>query len=183
MIVDPIKAAVAAIVLALLLLGGWQVKRYGDHRFDAGKAKVQADWDKSREKGRKEVERLQAAAGKVETKTVVEYRDRVQTIRLKGEERIREVQVFVPVGSSVLHGGFRLFHDAAARNEPLPDPAAVADAAPVDAQDVARTVAGNYQSWHEDAARLIALQDYVYALCLTNPPPEGCGPPPARIQP
>lgn len=180
MIVDPIKAAVAAVVLALLLLGGCQIKKYGDSRYDAGKAKVQEDWDKSRAKGRKEVERLQAAAGKVEIKTVVEYRDRVKTIRLKGEEILREVEVFVPNGSCTLPGGFRLLHDAAAGNQPLPDPAAAADAAPVDAQTAARTVASNYQQCHEDAARMTELQDYVYELCLTNPPPEGCGPPPEK---
>lgn len=175
---NPIQIVGAVLLVLLLVLGGCKIKSYGDARFAAGEAKVQKDWDEAVERGKAEIARLQTEAGKVEVRTVVEYRDRIQTIRLKGEEIVREVQVFVPVGSGELAGGFRLFHDAAAGNKPLPDPAAIADAAPVDAQTVASTVASNYQAHHEDAARLIELQDYVFELCKTNPPPAGCGPPP-----
>lgn len=176
--IKPLQVLGAVLVVLLLALGGCKIMAYGDAQFDAGKAEVQKDWDAAVERGKAEVARLQAEAGKVEIRTVVEYRDRIQTIRLKGEERVREVQVFVPAGVAELPGGFRLFHDAAARGEPLPDPAAIADAAPVDAQDLARTLSVNYDGWREDAARLIELQDYVYELCKTNPPPAGCGPPP-----
>lgn len=175
---NPIQILGAVLIVLLLVLGGCKIKAYGDARYAAGQVDVQKDWDAAIERGKVEVARLQAEAEKVEVRTVVKYVDKVKIIRLKGEERVREVQVFVPAGAAELSGGFRLFHDAAARDESLPDPAAIADAAPVDAQDVARTVAGNYDAWREDAARLIALQDYVFQLCKTNPPPAGCGPPP-----
>lgn len=172
--IDPIKAAAAVLILALLAIAGIRIHAYGQARYEAGQAAMQAKWDKAVERGRKEVERLRTEAGKVTVRTEVQYRDRVKVIREKGDALVREVPVFVPAGS-VLSGGFRLFHDAAAAGGPVPDPAAIADAAPIDAQAVAGTVADNYATFHETAQRLTSLQDWVLAQCKANPPPEGCG--------
>lgn len=182
--IDPIRAAIAPYMLAikigvLVLLVGfglWKLHAYGEARYEAGQANVQADWDKSVEKGRVRLAELKAAAGRVTVRTETVYVDRIKTIRLRGEEIVREVQVFVPAGSAELSGGFRLFHDAAAGNQPLPDAAAITHAAPVDAQTVARTVADNYAASHEIAQRLTSLQDWVRDQCKANPPPEGCAP-------
>lgn len=174
MSIDPIKAAIAIVLLAVLAVFGWRIHAYGEARYEAGQAATQAEWDKAIERGRKEVERLRTAAGKVTVRTEIQYRDRVKVIREKGDAIVREVPVFVPAGS-VLPGGFRLFHDAAAANGAVPDPAAIPDAAPVDAQAVAGTVADNYATYHEVAERLTSLQDWVMAQCRANPPPEGCG--------
>ena len=173
--IDPIKAAIAAVVAILLALGLWRIHAYGEARYAAGQANVQAKWDKSVERGRKEVERLRAEAGKITVRTEVQYIDRVKVIREKGDAIVREVPVFVPAGSPDLPGGFRLLHDAAAAAGPVPDAAGIPDAAPVPAQAVAATVAGNYAIAHETAARLTALQDWVRQQCMANPPPEGCG--------
>ena len=172
--VDPIKAGIALALIGLLALAGWRIHSYGEARYEAGQAATQAKWDKAVERGKKEVERLRTAAGKVTVRTEIQYRDRVRVIREKGDALVREVPVFVPAGSS-LPGGFRLFHDAAAANGPVPDAAAIADAVPVDAQAVAATVADNYATFHETAQRLTSLQDWVMAQCKANPPPEGCG--------
>lgn len=171
---DPIKATIAAVVLALLLVGGFKIKRYGDSRFDAGKAAVQKDWDAAVERGRAEIARLKAEAGKVTVKTETVYVDRIKTIREKGDAIVREVPVFVPAGTCELPAGFRLLHDAAAGNQPVPDPSGIAHAAPVDAQTVASTIASNYAAYHETAQRLTSLQDWVAGQCKANPPPEGC---------
>lgn len=173
--IDPIKAAIALALVVLLALAGWKVHSYGTARYKAGQADVQAKWDKSREAGRKEVERLRTAANRVTVRTETVYVDRVRTIREKGNEIVRQVPVYVPAGSPDLPGGFRLLHDAAAANSPLPASPGIADAAPVTAQAAAATVAANYAIAAENAARLTGLQDWVRQQCQANPPPEGCG--------
>lgn len=146
-----------------LVAAGWL---YGQHQYNAGRAATQADWDASVERGRQEVARLTAAAGrvtvKVETKTV----EKIVTIREKARaiETVREV--FVPVDSGTLPGGFRLLYDAALTGA-IPDPASIPDAAPVPIADVADTHARNaelcriayatvdgWQSWAAEQARL-----------------------------
>lgn len=124
----------------LALVGaGWL---YGQHQFNAGQADRQKDWDASVERGKQEVARLTAAAGrvtvKVETKTV----KKIVTIKEKARaiETVREV--FVPVDSGSLPGGFRLFYDAAITGS-IPDTASITDAAPVPIADVADTHAAN----------------------------------------
>jgi len=173
--IDPIKAAIALALVVLLALAGWKVHSYGTARYKAGQANVQAEWDKSREAGRKEVERLRNAANRVTVRTETVYVDRVRTIREKGNEIVRNVPVYVPAGSPDLPGGFRLLHDAAAANEPVPASPGVADAAPVTAQAATVTVAANYAIAAENSARLTGLQDWVRQQCQSNPPPEGCG--------
>ena len=173
--IDPIRAAIAAVVAILLALGLWRIHAYGEARYAAGQASVQAKWDKSVARGKAEIERLRTAAAKVTVRTEIQYIDRVKVIREKGDAIVREVPVFVPAGSPDLPGGFRLLHDAAAAGGPVPDAAGIADAAPVPAQTAAATVTGNYAIAHETAARLTALQDWVRLQCKANPPPEGCG--------
>jgi hypothetical protein len=157
-----IKLGAAAVVIILIAL-------FGQRRYAAGQAATQKDWDAAIARGQAEIARLQAEAGKITVKTETVYVDRIKTIREKGDEIIRKVPVYVPVGSCDLPGGFRLLHDAAAGNQPLPDPARIADAAPVDAQTVASTVAGNYGTCHETAQRLISLQDWVSGQAKINP--------------
>lgn len=174
MTIDPIRALIFAAVLGLLALAGWRIHAYGAERYAAGQAKVRAEWDASIERGRKEVERLRAEASKVTVRTEVQYIDRVRVVKEKGDAIVREIPVFVPAGSGELGGGFRLLHDAAAQGRPVPDAAGIAHAAAVPAQDLAATVIVNYTTAHEVAERLTALQDWVFAQCKLNPPPEGC---------
>lgn len=158
--------------IALALIGaGWL---YGHTCYNAGQADVQAKWDASVERGKAQVARLQAESNRVSTKIVTQYVDRVHVVKEKADAIVRQVPVFVPAGLPLLPGGFRLLHDAAATNEPVPVGSDAADGAPVAPQDVAATVAGNYATDHETAERLISLQDWVYRQCLNNPPPDGC---------
>jgi hypothetical protein len=161
-------------LLLALAFAGWMVHSYGAGKFAAGQADVQAQWDKQKRADADAAAKLQAEANRVSTKIVTQYVDRVRVVREKSNAIVRQVPVFVPPGLPDLPGGFRLLHDAAAANEPLPSGASVFDAAPVPAQTVAATVADNYGTDHETAERLISLQDLVYAQCMKNPPPEGC---------
>ena len=175
MSIDPIKAVIALALVAVLALCGWKVHIYGKTRYKAGQADVQAKWDKANAKAQAEIARLREAAGKVTVRTETVYVDRVRTIREKGNDIIRNVPVYVPAGSPDLPAGFRLLHDAAAANSPVPASPGVTDAAPVSAQAATVTVAANYAIAAENAARLTGLQDWVRQQCQSNPPPEGCG--------
>lgn len=172
--IDPIKAAIAAAILIALGLFGWRIHEYGQSRYEAGKSATQADWDAAVERGRIELERLRTEASKVTVRTETKYIDRVKVIREKGDAIVREVQVFVPADTADLPGGWRLLHDAAAANDPVPEASGIAHAAGVPAQTAAITVAENYAAAHENAARLTSLQEWVRSQCKANPPPEGC---------
>ena len=98
-------------------------------------------------------------------KVVTQYVDRVRVVREKGETIIKEVPVYVPVQADAacsINRGFVRLHDAAATGE-LPEPARDADAtaAGIALSAVAGTVAANYQSCHENAEQLRALQEWV----------------------
>lgn len=146
-------------VALALLAGGWY---YGHTRYDAGQANVQAKWDDAVERGKKEMERLKSEAGKVTVKTEVKYVDRFKTIREKGETIVKVREVFVPIDSGYLSGGFRLFYNAAIEGT-VPDAAGIPNAAPVAVTDVADTHAYNaeqcriayatVEGWHEWATQ------------------------------
>ena len=89
-----------------------------------------------------------------------QYVDRVRVIRERGATIIKEVTKYVPLDAPDLPGGFRLYHDAAARGDALPDPACGADAAAVGAQDLAVTVAANYEICRTNAEQVKAWQEW-----------------------
>lgn len=162
---DPVSRSIAkwsALLAAgciLILLVGWHSRKAD---------RIQTAWDESVARGKVEVERLKSEAGKVTVKVETEYVEVVKTIREKGDVVIREVPVFVPADDPGLSGGFRVYHDAAAAGA-IPDAARIPDAAPVAADTAASTVAGNYFTCHETAARLTALQGWVAEQHRLNP--------------
>ena len=160
---DPITRWLASAAVGLILLAGTWF--HGRH---SGVEATRKAWDASIARGQAEVERLKGEAGKVTVRTETVYVEQVREVRVKGDTVVREVPVYVPAGSPDLPGGFRVFHDAAAAGS-VPDPAAVPDAAPVDAQAVAATVAANYFTCHETREALIALQGWVAEQHALNP--------------
>lgn len=160
---------IGGIVLALVVAFG--VKKCRDSLIEQGRSEVQAEWNKSIERGKAEIERLKKEAGKVTVKTQIEYVDRVRTIREKGDVIIKEVTKFVPVDSGYLDGGFRVYHDAAAENR-VPDPADIATAAPTAVTTVATTVAENYERCHIAYARVEAWEKWAEGQCKLNE--NGC---------
>lgn len=105
---------------------------------------------------------LQVKQARATERVVTKYVDRVQVVQGRTRTIIKEVPVYVSADDPALSGGWRVLHDAAALGE-FPDPARVADAAPVPAQDAAATVASNYGQCHETEAQLAALQDWIRA--------------------
>jgi hypothetical protein len=128
-----------------------------------GEVEVTKAWQAERVQTDNKLQQLAAKQATTTTQVVTQYVDRVQTVRVKGDDIIKEVKVYVPSAASTcnLSGGFRLLHDAAATQSELPDPARIADAPAAPAQDVASTVAENYATCHEVAEQLKALQSWV----------------------
>ena len=153
--------ALAALGLALVGFG-W-VK---------GAGYVQAKWDAAVQQ-----QALQAAAVREEqahatVEVITEYVDRVRVVREKGDTIIKEVPVYVPVQANAactINRGFVRLHDAAAAGA-LPEPARDADAAAADIalSTVAATVATNYETCHETAEQLRALQTWVKEMASTT---------------
>jgi len=171
---SPLQIVGAVALLAVMGFGTWMIHSFGEARYAAGQADTKAEWDASIERGKKEIDRLRAAANQVSVKTVTKYVDRVKVVREKSDAIVQQVPVYLPAGSGLLPGGFRLLHDAGSANQPVPSGTDPFAAAPVPIETAAATVLDNYGTYHQVAARLTALQDWVYAQCLENPPAGGC---------
>ncbi|ELQ4312146.1 TPA: hypothetical protein N0H90_005605 [Pseudomonas aeruginosa] len=158
----------AMAALAAALIGfGW-IK---------GAGHVQAQWDAAVQQQTLQAAAVRERQAQTTVKVVTEYVDRVRIVREKGDTIIKEVPVYVPVqadAACTIHRGFVRLHDAAAAGE-LPDPAGDADApaAGLALSTVAGTVAANYQTCHENAEQLKALQVWVGEMGMakqTHPP-------------
>ena len=153
----------ALVLLAAALVGfGW-VK---------GASHVQAQWDTAVQQQTLQVAAIREQQAQATVKVVTQYVDRVRVVREKGDTIIKEVPVYVPVqadAACTINRGFVRLHDAAAAGEP-PEPARDADAAAagVALSAVAGTVAANYQTCHENAEQLRALQVWVGEMKADN---------------
>ncbi|MBS0576210.1 MAG: hypothetical protein JSS45_07285 [Proteobacteria bacterium] len=156
------------VLLAAALIGfGW-IK---------GAGHVQAQWDIVVQEQTLQAAAIRERQAQATVKVVTEYVDRVRIVREKGDTIIKEVPVYVPVqadAACTINRGFVRLHDAAAAGE-LPEPARDADAAAAGLalSTVAGTVAANYQTCHENAEQLKALQVWVGEMGMakqTHPP-------------
>jgi hypothetical protein len=109
----------------------------------------------------------EAAAAKIEVKRAevtqeVEEKivERIKYVRVKGDQIVKEVPVYVSSDACPLSPGFRVQHDAAAAGE-LPNPASVPDAASVPAQTLATTVSENYVGCRDNAEVILGWQLWV----------------------
>lgn len=124
----------------------------------------------------KEADRLSAILAQkrivVTEKIVTKYVDRVKVIEREGAEVIRYVDRLIPATTPDLPGGFRVLHDSAAsgRFPDSPDGVDVARAAPVPVTIAAETIAGNYLACRLNAEQLTALQEWVHAQHILEPP-------------
>ncbi|MGI0658036.1 hypothetical protein ACRCOP_09295 [Pseudomonas aeruginosa] len=138
-------------VVAVSAIGGCQ---YGEGR-------VTAAWDAERQAAKLAAAQTATTQAEVTTTVVTQYVDRVQVVKERGKDIIKEVPIYVSSAAACdLPGGFRVLHDAAAQGE-LPDPAGVADAPAASVEDAATTVVENYSTYHEVAEQLRALQQWV----------------------
>ena len=146
--------ALAALGIALVSLGWLN-----------GASHVQAQWEAATAAQQLAQAQMQIRQAETTIQVVTRYVDRIQVVREKGDTLIQEVPVYVPVqadAACTVHRGFVSLHDAAAAGE-LPtapgDPDAPAEGLALSA--VAATVVTNYQTCHENAEQLKALQDWI----------------------
>lgn len=138
------------IALAGALWAGYAA--WAAHQRELGRAEMRAQYA------------AQAQAADARRQVVTETVEKevikvVEKIAVVTETIIKEVPTYVPLDAPDLPAGWRLLHDAAARGE-VPDPAALAHAAPASAADAANTVAANYGACLETAERLMAFQQW-----------------------
>ncbi len=126
---------------------------------------VQAQWDAATAAQQQAQARTQIRQAEATVQVVTQYVDRIQVVREKGDTLIQEVPVYVPIhadAACTVHRGFVSLHDASAAGE---SPTAPGDAnAPAEGlalSAVAATVVSNYQTCHENAEQLKALQDWI----------------------
>jgi hypothetical protein len=152
----------ALAALAVALIGfGW-VK---------GAGYVQARWDAAVRQQSLQTAAVRERQAQTTVQVVTEYVDRVRVVREKGDTIVKEVPVYVPVqadAACTINRGFVRLHDAAAAGE-LPEPPGDADApaAGLALSAVAGTVTANYQTCHENAEQLRALQVWVSEMAAT----------------
>lgn len=126
---------------------------------------VQGQWDAATAVQQQAPAQVQTRQAEATVHVVTQYVDRIQVVREKGDTLIQEIPVYVPVqadAACTVHRGFVSLHDAAAAGE-LPEPARDPDA-PAEGlalSAVAATVVTNYQTCHENAEQLKALQDWI----------------------
>lgn len=147
-----IKVLVAILVAAMAVLGGYELRS------------LVAERDSLKETKEVLQEQLRQA-GKVTTTTATVLTSRVQSsasIKQNAKEVQVEIEKRIPVaGNCVLPADWRVLHDAAAEDVPVPDATGRADAAAVTAQEAARTVTSNYELSHDNSDRLEKLQQWI----------------------
>ena len=153
--------AIAALAVALTGLG-W-VK---------GAGHVQSQWDAAVHQQTLQIAAVRQRQAEATVQVVTRYVDRVRVVREKGDTIIKEVPIYVPVqadAACTINRGFVRLYDAAAAGE-LPEPARDADAASagIALSAVAGTVAANYQTCHENAEQLRALQTWVREMKVAS---------------
>lgn len=141
------------LALAAALVAGYFA--WADHIGDAREVKIRAQYA---EQAKKADEARAAISVPIAEKQIV-VQEKIRTVF---KTIIKEVPTYVSENDCPMSPGFRVFYDAAA-NGVIPDPARIPDAAHVPAQDVANTTAENFKTYHEVAARLTGLQDWVKA--------------------
>ena len=130
-----------------------------------GASHVQAQWNAATAAQQQSQVQVQIQQAEATVQVVTQYVDRIQVVREKGDTLIQEVPVYVPVqadAACTVHRGFVSLHDAAAAGE-LPTAPGDIDA-PTEGlalSAVATTVVTNYQTCHENAEQLKALQDWI----------------------
>lgn len=137
---------------------------YGSHQYKAGVKSMEAKYAALEAKRREQVAALafdlSVATSRVETVTATRLVQGAATTKIIKER----INVYVPTGTAALPAGFRLLHDAAARDVDPPPPSEIGNAAPVPAQVVAATVADNYREANDRGYKLEAWQEWWKAV-------------------
>lgn len=143
------QAVLLVLMFAVGGVAGHQLARSSDA--EAAVAQAEADTD--------EVVRQSEAT----IETVIKYVDRVRVIRESGETIIKEVPVYVESDACDWGAGLISVLDSAAEGMPVSGATEHTDATTgrIKAANAAKIVAENYAIYHQVAAQLASLQDWI----------------------
>jgi ABC-type Na+ efflux pump permease subunit len=145
----------AIVVVGAVGYGAFEHQRYLTAKADLVAYQAQAE---------AETQKLRAKAAQVETKVVIQYRDRVKEIRVpEPVEVVREIERLRDSGC-VLPGAFRLLHDSAATGASGETSTGTDESAPVPCDVAAETIRESYKRARENAEQLKALQEWAASV-------------------
>ena len=126
---------------------------------------TQEKWEAKVAEVKLEMAKKETASAEVTTKVVTKYINKVQIVKEKGNEIIKQVPVYITKDADTkcdVPTGFVMLHDSASRNE-VPDPTRKVDGTTsnVKISGVAETVVENYTTYHQVAEQLRSLQEWI----------------------
>jgi hypothetical protein len=126
---------------------------------------TQEKWEAKVAEVKLEMAQKETASVETTVKVVTKYVNKVQIVKEKGNDIIKQVPVYITKDADTkcdVPTGFVVLHDSASRNE-VPDATRKVDAttSTVKISGVAETVVDNYTTYHEVAEQLRSLQDWV----------------------
>ena len=112
-----------------------------------------------------EMAKKETASAEATVQVVTKYINKVQIVKEKGNEIIKQVPVYITKDADTkcdVPTGFVMLHDSASRNE-VPDPTRKVDGttSSVKISGVAETVVDNYTTYHQVAEQLRSLQEWI----------------------
>ena len=125
----------------------------------------QEKWEAKVAEVKLEMAKKETASAEVTTKVITKYVTKIEVVKEKGNEIIKQVPVYITKDADAkcdVPTGFVVLHDSASRNE-VPDPTRKVDAttSTVKISGVAETVTDNYTTYHQVAEQLKSLQEWI----------------------
>lgn len=125
----------------------------------------QEKWEAKVAEAKLEMAKKETASAEATTKVVTKYINKVQIVKEKGDEIIKQVPVYITKDDDAkcdVPTDFVVLHDSASRNE-VPDPTRKVDGStsPIKISGVAETVVENYTTYHQVAEQLRSLQEWI----------------------
>jgi hypothetical protein len=125
----------------------------------------QEKWEAKVAEAKLEMAKKETASAETTTKVVTKYINKVQIVKEKGDEIIKQVPVYISKDADAkcdVPTGFVMLHDSASRNE-VPDSTRKVDGttSSVKISGVAETVIDNYTTYYQVAEQLRSLQEWI----------------------
>ena len=125
----------------------------------------QEKWEAKVAEVKLEMAKKETASAEVTTKVITKYVTKIEIVKEKGNEIIKQVPVYITKDADAkcdVPNGFVVLHDSASRNE-VPDSTRSVDAgtSEVKISGVAETVVDNYTTYHKVAEQLKSLQEWI----------------------
>ena len=126
---------------------------------------TQEKWEAKVAEVKLEMAQKETASAETTVKVVTKYVNKVQIVKEKGNDIIKQVPVYITKDADTkcdVPTGFVVLHDSASRNE-VPDATRKSDVttSTIKISGVAETVVDNYTTYHEVAQQLRSLQEWV----------------------